>query len=340
MTVKYIHIEKYDFETFEKEKKPYVMICTDVIQRIEMKYSQAFLLWVFLESHSPTWVPNRYHLMQHFQISERTYERHMHWLNTVGLIEYRQNRESGGSFGKGHLVVLNGTKFNPDAVSHGTVKIGGTVVNKKKAKVIHISDTHRDAKNGDSVKPSTSRASTEELKISPNRQITEVRSNAVHINKTKISTKEINKTNNSVSVFSDSFSVKTHIEKVIGNRNVEVDEEIIEQGIYYAYEKNDDKSFASINKRINIFLKKVDERKWLIPHGFHGITSQSIRDTELGYQSKKEKQQAIDASLFQGIVKAESNGEGLKGFSAMVKKMKEETHGEPTNNRAMQKKAL
>lgn len=304
MTKKQIHIEKYDMATFEKEKKPYVMICTDVIQRIEMKYSQAFLLWVFLESLPVTWVPNRYHLMEHFQISESTYERHMHWLNTVGLIEYRQKRDSGGTFGKGHLVVLNGTKFDPEGISNGTVKIDGTVINKKKAKVIHISEANRDAKFGDTAKQPETRASTGLSQNSPNRQITEVRSDDAHINTTEILKKERKKTNNPVSVFADALSVKTRIEEIVANRKAQepLDNEIIEQGIFYCYTQNDDKSEKSVNKKINIFLKLVRENKWLIPHGYEGITTKSIREKEEAEQRAKREQYEQEALSYKDIV--------------------------------------
>ena len=88
MSKKIIHIEKYEIGTFEKEGKPYVMIRTDIIQQMMMNHSQEFLLWVFLESLPPTWVPCKTHITKHFNISDRTYERYMAWLNGVGLIEY------------------------------------------------------------------------------------------------------------------------------------------------------------------------------------------------------------------------------------------------------------
>lgn len=342
--VKHIHIEKYDIGTWEKEQKPYAMILTDVIQRISMKYSQAFLMWVFLESLPPTWEPNKHHLMDHFGISERTYERHMLWLNTVKLVEYRQKRGSKGEFGKGHLVVLNGTKFNPDAESNGTVKIGGTVVNKKKAKVIHINDAHRIAKFGGTDTSPETRASIDESQDSPNRQITEVRSNDGHINTTQKKHKGKKKTNNPVTVFSDKQIVKDFIERVVANRQDPLEEEIIDQGIHYAYITNEDKNFDSVNKRINIFLKKVREGKWNIPQGWNGITSQSIRQQEENYEANKRAQYQQEAQAFraltQTVAETGSHGGSPKQLREILNRLKGITDGKEADEGTMQKQVV
>lgn len=342
--VKNIRIEKYDIEAFRKEQKPYAQILNEVIQRCPMNHSSEFLLWCFLESLPATWAPNKHHIMEYFIISERTYERYMGWLNAVGLIEYRQLRNKDGSFGKWELIVLNGIKFDPSAVSNRAAKIGGTVVNRlQKSKVIHISEADRSAKIGGTADPSTSRASPDESQASPFRQKTVERSNDAHINTTKRSTKERKKTNKpSVSVFSDKETVKTHIELTIANRKDQqpLDDDIIDQGIYYAYETNNDKSFDSVNKRINIFLKKVREGKWLIPQGWNGISSQSIREKEEAEQRDKQEQYKQDAQLFQGITGSVAKGEGLKSFSAMFQKLKDDINGKDANERGVPEKAV
>ncbi len=312
MSKKEIHIEKYDIDAWEKEQKPYAMILTDVIQRIPPNRIREAFLWIYLESLPTTWVPNKQHLMDHFVISERTYERWMSWLNTVKLIEYRQNRNEGGSFGKGKLIVLNGSRFSPDAECNGTVKIGGTVVNKKKSKVIHSFDSNRDAKNGGTAKTYKTRSSTVESSVSPNRQKTEPRCDDGHINKTTKTNKVKRKTNKGT-VFSCNETVKNHINQICANRKVFVEDEIIEQGIYYAYETNQDKSFDSINKRINIFLKKVSEGKWFIPQNYKGITSQSIKQKEDFYNKQKQEQYSQDAKIKRVISQAITNG-GISKF--------------------------
>jgi hypothetical protein len=328
MSIKQIHIEKYDFDAFEKEQKPFVMVLTHVIQNLPTDRADEFAMWVYLESLPPTWKINKHHLMERFDISSKTYERRMEWLNTVKLIEYRQIRNSSGHFGKGKLVVLNGTQFNLQAESTGTVKIDGTAINKKKSKVIHNLGDYRTDKIGDSVKSSTTHASYDESSGSPNRQFTEVPSNDAHINTTKRNTKERKKTNKekSVSVFSDTESVKNHIDLVITNRKAFVEDDIIQQGIYYSFLTNEDKSFDSVNKRINIFLKKVRLGEWLTPQGFNGITSQSIREKEEKAEAAKREQYKEEARAAQTVFGAVTKGEGLKSFSEMFQKLKAEVN--------------
>jgi hypothetical protein len=328
MTAKQIHIEKYDFKAFEKEQKPYVMVLTELIQNFPMKHSSELLLWMFLESLPPTWKPNKQHITDYFNISDRTYERYMSFLNAANLIEYRQNRTSDGSFGEWTLVVLNGTKFSPDAVSTRTAKIDGTVIKRiKTQKVIHISDLHRSAKFGGTVPPSTEPAALRTQKIPPFRQITVERCRDGHINTRLKTNKEKKKTNNpSVSVFSDTVSVKTHINLITANRKAFVEDNVIDQGVYYAYEVNKDKSFDSVNKRINIFLKKVREGKWLIPQGFQGITSQSIREKDEMNDRKKQEQIHTDAKIGRAINQAVKSGD-RKSLAEMIKEFSNANEG-------------
>lgn len=124
------NIEKYDFDSFGKEHLPFTMIPNQVIQKMPAKNMKAGFLWVFLQSLSPNWNINKSHIVKHFEISESTYERWMSWLNSVGLIEYRQERKPNGSFGKFKLIVLNGAKFNPLSNSCRTAKIDGVDVNR------------------------------------------------------------------------------------------------------------------------------------------------------------------------------------------------------------------
>lgn len=122
-----INIEKYDFDEFEKEKKPYTMLLTEVIQTI--KNPQAFLIWAFLQSLPIDWVPSKSHIMNHFDLSERVYQRLMSYLNQSNLIEYRRNRNFDGTLGKIKLIVLSGIKFKPDIENDQAAKNGGVVNN-------------------------------------------------------------------------------------------------------------------------------------------------------------------------------------------------------------------
>ena len=143
-----------------------------------------------------------------------------------------------------------------------------------------------------------------------------------HINTTIKQRKERKKTNKPVSVFSCTESVKTHIEMVIANRDAYIEQDILEQGVYYAYETNPDQRFDSVNKRINIFLKKVREDKWLIPQGYNGITSQSIREQEEEHQREKQEQYKQDGKAFRDIASTVLSPTGEKTLGDILKKLK------------------
>ena len=125
-----------------------------------------------------------------------------------------------------------------------------------------------------------------------------------------------------VTVFSEKQSVKNHIDQVLAKRQAFVEEDLIDQGIYYAYETNKDKSFDSVNKRLNIFLKKVREGNWLIPQGWNGITSQSIREQEEQEQKQKQEIYQQEAHAFRVISQVVRSPIANKSLSDMLKKLK------------------
>jgi hypothetical protein len=102
-------IEKLDFDTIDHEKVPFTIISTHVIQNIKNHF--AGFIWVYLQSLPPKWKVNKYHIMQHFDISERTYQRHMSFLTKSNLIKYETSRLDNGTLCPVVLKVLNGTKF-------------------------------------------------------------------------------------------------------------------------------------------------------------------------------------------------------------------------------------
>ena len=323
MTVKQIHIEKYDFDAFEKEQKPFTMMRTEIIQKIPAKHAQEFLLWVYLESLPETWKPNKAHLTARFNISDRTYERYMAWLNSVGLIEYQQERKNRGTFGKGRLLVLNGSRFSLEAALSGTVNIGGSAVNKRKkpklstekSKTERTKLSARDKESEDPDPPTNSANS-------PNRQITDTRLNDVHIKTIKRNRKEERKTNTpSVSVFIDKETIKKHLNLTIANREIFVEEEIIEQIVFYV---GKDLTYDEVIKKINIALKKVREGKWNIPHGYKGLTSTSIREQEEEHELKKRRQYEQESQVFRKITKAVSSGAAYVSIAERVSKLRDD----------------
>lgn len=323
MTAKQIHIEKYDFDAFEKEQKPFTMIRTHVIQKVTIKHAQEFLLWVYLESLPETWKPNKSHLTNHFNISDRTYERYMSWLNSVGLIEYRQTRSNGGTFGKGRLLVLNGSKFNEEAALGGTVNLDGTAMNKRKKAKLSTGNPATDPTNLSAPNESSGTPDTPiDPSVSPSRQITEARLNDVHIKTTNTNRKAKRKTNTkSVSVFSDQETIKNHIKLTIASREILVEEDIIDQIVFYigvclVYDE--------VIKKINIALKLVRDGKWNIPNGYQGITSQSIREKEEEYERNKRAQYEQDAQAFRQVTDTVATGAPYVSIANRLAKLRDD----------------
>lgn len=116
------NIQKLDFDTIEREQIPFVTLSTYVIQNITNHF--AGFIWAFLQSLPPNWEINKIHIMKHFGISDRTYQRHMSFLSNSNLIRYERQRYQNGTLGPVALKVLNGTKFNRDAGPDHTAKIG------------------------------------------------------------------------------------------------------------------------------------------------------------------------------------------------------------------------
>lgn len=317
-----VNIEKYDFENFEIEKKPFTIILTDVIQMAPPEHIKEVFLWIFLQSLPSTWVPNKQHLMNHFNISARTYENWMSWLRKVGLIDYRQDRKSSGAFGKGTLIVLNGTLFNLKAEDTRTAKNCDPV---KTTKVIHNFNKNRTAKNCDPVESSIVQSQSDLSAIQPHRKKTAVRLNCAHINNINKDIKEREKINNEpCSVFSNSYDVKNHTQKIIANRKGFVEEEVIDQIVFYCFESTSNRDFDSVNKKINVALKLIRQGKWNIPNGYKGISYQAIKEQEELNQNLKENQWKEEAIAAKAIFSAVSKGLGYQGFHNFVEKFKSE----------------
>jgi hypothetical protein len=118
-----INIEKLNPSEFEKEAMPFMMLPTKVVQQISKENPMAAMVWIYLQSLPPTWTPNKFHLMSHFQISERTYQRHMSYLADVNLVSYTRGRNKNGTLGAVRLIVHNGSNFKPALGSDHTAKI-------------------------------------------------------------------------------------------------------------------------------------------------------------------------------------------------------------------------
>lgn len=311
MSVKYIHIEKYDIDAFKKEQKPFSMILNDVIQKFPIDRAKEMLLWLFLESLPVTWEPNKAHITKHFGISDRTYERYMSWLCLCGLIEYRQERGESGTFSKWQLIILNGTRFNPDADPSQSVNIDGVVVNRfKNSQSVQLNHSANLPLNGE-----------HRGTVKPVERLDDAHINTtLHLEKKNYLKKQNNgKKMQNVSVFLDQEDVKRHIEYTSENRYQSLEPDIISQIIFYI---GDNLEVNNVKKKTNIALKKIRLGKWNTPQGWRGITSQSIAKKERDETEAKQIQYCADAKIFRKIEEKVLSELGAKSLGSMLKKLK------------------
>lgn len=119
---KVISIQKFQpkqISEFTKEKMPYTQICNLVLEKCTN--TLAGFIWMYLQMKPSTWLPCKWEIMKRFDISEATYKRQMRYLSATGLVEYHQDRNEDGKMGCTRIVVLNGSKFNPNGSDYNGV---------------------------------------------------------------------------------------------------------------------------------------------------------------------------------------------------------------------------
>lgn len=167
--------------------------------------------------------------------------------------------------------------------------------------------------------------------------------NDIH-NKTRSSTRVLPKKQNkepidpSVFVFSDKEIIKTHVEDTLATRGDEAPEDIINQVVFYAskYIGRD----KEVKKKVNVALKLIREGKWLIPQGYEGITSQSIRDKEEQLHREKQAQYQQEAQAFRAITNTVSQGQGMRSLKDVLNHLKGIDGGKETDEGTVQKQAV
>lgn len=113
---KVVNIQKFQpkqTHEFTKEEMPFTLVCNKVIN--ECQNPVAGFIWIYLQSKCPTWKPCKWEIMKRFDISERTYQRHMSYLSATNLIENIVTRDNSGKVIEWRIKVLNGSRFNPKA---------------------------------------------------------------------------------------------------------------------------------------------------------------------------------------------------------------------------------
>lgn len=136
-------------------------------------------------------------------------------------------------------------------------------------------------------------------------------------NKEQESSQELFKKQNNT-VFSDTDSVKTHVESTSEKKGQPLDEDTVMQIVFYI---GMNLAITNVKKKTNIALKLIREGKWNIPQGYKGITSQSIREKEEREHREKQEQYQQEASAFRDIQRKLSP-QAAESLSTILKRLK------------------
>lgn len=276
------------------EDRPYTILPNHVLQNCSNL--EALGLWCHLQSRPANWDVSPKNIQIHFNIGRDKSYNLLHYLIDVGLLEHIREKHEDGTFGASFYIVKNGDVMKNYSPSPKKPKL-------VKSCVDNSITPFPDLPYPDKPYP-------------VNQDTTNTRASK--------KTREIKKTRTRpVPVFSDSVSVQSHIQHLVAQRQLELDAAIVSQGTYYAWDTNSDKGISSVVKRINIFLKKVREGQWLIPQGYNGITSQSIREKEELQQKAKKAEYAQDVAAIKNLMNLKECPE----FQAMLKKVKGRANG-------------
>jgi len=194
---KIINIQKFDpkqVHEFTKEEMPYTQICNLVLEKCTN--TLAGFIWMYLQMKPSTWIPCKWEIMKRFDISEATYKRQMRYLSSTGLVEYRQERNEDGTVGCSRIIVLNGSRFNPNGTEYKGVVFDK--VRDTEGYDPHFQNYIRSIKNDTAANPAPDKGSNRSIKndtTGSNRSIKKPHTGEMtpHINKDiKINKKKIN----------------------------------------------------------------------------------------------------------------------------------------------------
>ncbi len=249
-------------------------------------------IFIYLSSKPANWNICKKQLQSHFGIGRDSIDKVFKYLKSLGLLEVKSNRDSSGQITFWETTLKR--KISPPSVEF--IQITENPYSGKKT---------RSLKNQNLVSP-------EPGKTAP-------------INKRRFKNNGVIKKTNNVPVFFETENeVKAYLDNIILNRDLNLSNDFKSQILFYIGE---DRQSLVVTKKINIALKKIREKKWNIPHGYNGITSQSIRENEELQQKAKLKQYQEDTHIIQAIHSTITHGGGFKEFSNMLHQLKKDVTG-------------
>lgn len=123
-------IEKLDFQQITKDHLPFTTFLNRVIQNIQ--YGEALAVWVYLCTLPPGWKINKTQLQNHFSYGEKKIKYILSYLSKSNLLEYRQEKNSNGTWQPSAIHILSGSKFikidSPEAGRAESAVTGGAEI--------------------------------------------------------------------------------------------------------------------------------------------------------------------------------------------------------------------
>jgi hypothetical protein len=259
-------IEKNTKNTLSHEDGGWTTTLNSTVQNI--KNDSALGIYVYLASQHAGWEICKKHLMNHFGRGRDYIDKCFKYLKEIGAIEITVTRNSSGKI----------TGWDTKLKTRISVQYVQGIQNTENP---YSGKKTRSLKNQNLVKP-------ESGETAPINKETE--------KKEVLLKKQNNK--EPVIVFSDSSSVRVHLDLILRNRQITLTEDCINQILYSV---GNEKDFDKVIKIINIALKLIREKKWQAPYGYNAtpaslnpIASKKETDQERMQRFAEERQRNKD----------------------------------------------
>jgi hypothetical protein len=248
-------IEKNNKNTLVHEDGGFTTALNETIQNI--KHTGALGLYIYLASMPPDWDICKNQLQDHFGCGKEHMNTCFKYLKDIGAIEVIMNRnEKGQSIGWNTILKRKINIQSVPYIQKPENPNSGQFTRNRKTQILGFQESGKPALIKETTK-------TKEIKR-----------------------KKTNKETPSVSVFSNSVSIRFHLDSIIKNRSLQLSDEVIKEIMFYIGEEKD---FDTVIKKINIALKAIRNGKWKTPYGFNTNPNSSTPPTRIKPETVEER---------------------------------------------------
>ncbi len=265
-------IEKNTKNTLQHEESGFTTNINATLQNIND--DAALGVYCYLSSMPAGWNICKIQLQKHFNRGKAHMNRVFAYLKKINAIEVRMVRDDRGQV-KGWETILK-RKITP-LIQNTENRYSG-----KKIPVDNSLNIH------------SSRIPVSQILDKPESGLSDT------INKTLLKKEEVTKKTRTKQepVFLCSQDVQNHLVNLLLSKDVTLSLDEISQIMFYV---DGSLHYPTVSKLINIALKMMREKKWNIPQGWKGVTSQAIAKKEAEYLRNKAIQQDDDGKMFRSL---------------------------------------